>query len=85
MPQSINWVFTFFERGDYNLQFACDLFFEMTELEKTIIASVAFGLETCPKTGREHLQGFLQLYKKGTSEASSRGPGIVLPGTSASG
>jgi len=65
MSQSQNWCFTHFATEKHDIQFACDRFFEMAELEKTNIASVAFGLETCPTTKREHLQGFFQLYKKG--------------------
>lgn len=84
MVQSQNWCFTFFENPDQNIQYGCDRLFEMAELEKTNIASVAFGIETCPKTQREHLQGFLQLYKKGMSRSDRRGLGIVLPETSAS-
>jgi len=67
MAQSTNWVFTFFSKAESTLDHCTDRFFEMVELSKTPICSVAMACETCPKTGRQHIQGFLQCFTKGTS------------------
>jgi len=63
--QSKNWCFTYFAKKDQDLQWATDRLFELAELEDTNICSVASAVETCPKTNREHLQGFLQTKRKG--------------------
>jgi len=73
LAQSKNWTFTFFPNGHYDVQYGIDRFYEIAELEKTSVAACAFGLETCPDTNREHLQGFLQTYKKSMSSAARRG------------
>ncbi|AXH76122.1 MAG: replication-associated protein [Circoviridae sp.] len=53
MKQSKNWCFT-----DFNLLNWGEIF------ETHEIAYVCFGLETCPETGREHYQGWMQFHKK---------------------
>jgi len=90
MGQSQNWAFTYFADPDWTLEdFAAYALSTVdttmgVSTTKSIIASIAWGEETCPKTGREHFQGFLQTYTK-RMRARSRGACIVLPCTSASG
>lgn len=62
--QSKNWSFTMFAINTSTIEEYEDNFYELSELKKTNICSIAFGRETCPKTKRLHLQGFLQLYAK---------------------
>lgn len=64
MPQSKNWCFTFFPKGEQTIEWFSDTITEKTCIEKTNIVSVAMGEEVCPKTQRQHLQGFLQTRKK---------------------
>jgi len=63
--QSKNWCVTYFAKEDQDLQWCTDRLFEMAELESSIVCSVALAVESCPKTHREHLQGFLQTKRKG--------------------
>jgi len=72
MAQSQNWVFTFFAKGKYLLDDCTDKLFVMTEIDKTSICSVAMACETCPKTGREHLQGYIQCFAKRMSRLAKR-------------
>lgn len=69
LAQSQNWIFTFFAKDGHTLEDCTDRLFEMAELEKTAICSVAMACETCPKTQRQHIQGFLQTYTKRMSLA----------------
>jgi len=88
MAQSSSWAFTFFAKNDYTLDDCTDRFYEMASLSKTSIAAVAMACELCPKTNRQHIQGFLQTFTKSMSprrRRASLGAGIVLPGTYASG
>lgn len=64
MGQSKNWCFTFFATEQDTIDDFLGRCYSAVEIERTIIASIACGLETCPKTKREHVQGFLQTYTK---------------------
>lgn len=64
MPESKNYVFTFFPDEEETLEWFSDTMYEKTCIEKTNIVSVAMGEEICPKTQRLHIQGFLQTRKK---------------------
>jgi len=90
MVQSKNWSFTYFEREDWSLDDFADRVVESIDLGEprpSIIRSLAMGLETCPKTQRQHYQGFLQTFTKRMSSIlmQHRCQLIVLPDTCASG
>ncbi len=55
--QSRNWTFTDFEKLDLK---------SIYEQNKDIIRYLCFGLEICPKTKKEHFQGWIQLVNKKT-------------------
>lgn len=72
--QSQNWCFTLFAKPGLPIETCSDRLVEITEIDKTNIAACAYGLEVCPKTQRQHLQGFLQLYKKGKRSLGAEVP-----------
>lgn len=53
---SLNWCFTFFYKQESEIGSLVKV------LEK--ISNYFFGLEICPDTGRNHIQGYVEFYKK---------------------
>lgn len=63
LKQSRNWVFTDFKLCNWN---------NIYSTYKDIIRFLAFGLETCPTTGKKHYQGWIQFTTKRTKGGVQR-------------
>jgi len=66
--QSCNWVFTLNNYTDDEVLLLGGLVYEPHpfEISASVVKSVACSLEVAPTTGTPHIQGYLQLSKKGT-------------------
>jgi len=66
-PKAVSWCFTDF--NEYTITNGYAKYFEEF---KDMIRGMAWGIETCPTTGKKHNQGFIQFYSQHRTKAVQR-------------